>query len=155
MTSIRPGNRRVGPGTIRPRIDQVPLDHDSPLPGPSSRLVCPPLPPTRRGLARAFDNAGATGRLIAGAVVVAVVSTGMAYGTRRYLTTSPRFSVRTFLVNGVHRRTAQDVVAAGGLELGATFLPSTFLRHPPASPKIRGLSARMWPGSCHRPSALL
>ncbi|KYF77178.1 cell division protein, partial [Sorangium cellulosum] len=57
-------------------------------------------------------------QLLAGAAVVLVASTAVAWGARRYIVSSPRFAVRTVLVDGVQRRTAEQVATAGGIEVG-------------------------------------
>ncbi|KYF71506.1 cell division protein, partial [Sorangium cellulosum] len=57
-------------------------------------------------------------QLLAGAAVVLVASTAVAWGARRYIVSSPRFAVRTVLVDGVQRRTAEQVASSGGIEVG-------------------------------------
>ncbi|KYF50271.1 cell division protein, partial [Sorangium cellulosum] len=57
-------------------------------------------------------------QLFAGAAVVIVASTAVAWGARRYIVSSPRFAVRTVLVDGVQRRSAEQVASSGGIEVG-------------------------------------
>ena len=95
--------------------DDVPSEPDSPLPSAAttSTTVRPPAPKGR--------VAGPLGRavqLVAGAVIVLASSVGVAWGARRYLTQSPRFAVRTVLVDGAHRRSAAQVAAGGGVAVG-------------------------------------
>jgi cell division protein FtsQ len=57
-------------------------------------------------------------QLVAGALVVVSASIAVAWGARRYITSSPRFAVRSVLVDGVQRRTAEQVASAGGIDVG-------------------------------------
>ena len=91
---------------------------DSPLPGPATTSVRPP----GGGVASATPRAGGVGRaiqLLAGVALVVTASIGVAWGARRYITTSPRFAVRTVLVDGAHRRTATQIAGGGGVAVGA------------------------------------
>lgn len=113
-------NRKLPGGPARPVVD-APADpvggDDSPLPGPATTTMRPPSlgpAPARRGLGRLARTA----QLVGGVAVVLAASTGVAWGARRYLVTSPRFGVRTVLVDGERRRTAAQVAAAGGVEVG-------------------------------------
>jgi cell division protein FtsQ len=51
-------------------------------------------------------------------VVVLAASIAVAWGARRYVMSSPRFAVRTVLVDGATRRSAEQVASAGGIEVG-------------------------------------
>jgi cell division protein FtsQ len=57
-------------------------------------------------------------QLIAGVAVVLAASIAVAWGARRYVMSSPRFAIRTVLVDGVQRRSAHEVATAGGIEVG-------------------------------------
>jgi cell division protein FtsQ len=119
--SERPsGNRRNKPAKARSAVIDAPSDpimggDDSPLPGPATTSVRPPP-----GAApRRFESRFSRGlQLVAGAVVVIAASIGVAWGARRYVTTSPRFAVRTVLVEGERRRSATAVADAAGVAVG-------------------------------------
>jgi cell division protein FtsQ len=119
-----PENRRR-PDAARPKTVSAPPDpiagDDSPVPGPATTTVRPPRPaaaapkPDRRPpgrVARAFQ-------LVGGVAVVLAASISVAWGARRYLTTSPRFAVRTVLVEGERRRSAAHVAEMGGVAVGS------------------------------------
>jgi cell division protein FtsQ len=57
-------------------------------------------------------------QLVAGVAVVLTASIAVAWGARRYITSSPRFAVRTVLVDGIQRRSAEQVASAGSIEVG-------------------------------------
>jgi cell division protein FtsQ len=57
-------------------------------------------------------------RLITGIIVVISASVLVAWGLRRYLRTSPRFSVRNVHVDGNVRRTPLSIAKRGGLDDG-------------------------------------
>ncbi len=116
-SSPPPANKRVAArssATIDAPPDPISTD-DSPLPGPATTTVRPPKPSMFAG------KLGAVGRgakVVLGAAVVVSASLAVAWGARHYLRTSPRFSVRTVLVDGVRRRTADEVARAGGVTPG-------------------------------------
>ncbi|WP_437652260.1 cell division protein FtsQ/DivIB [Sorangium sp. So ce1182] len=111
-----PKNERVRAAT--------PSSHESPAPPATSVSVRPPRPPKKGGPpgealpARPLSRHFRALQLLAGAAVVLVASTAVAWGARRYIVSSPRFAVRTVLVDGVQRRTAEQVASAGGIEVG-------------------------------------
>ncbi|XXY46988.1 FtsQ-type POTRA domain-containing protein [Sorangium sp. So ce269] len=111
-----PKNERVRAAT--------PSSHESPAPPATSVSVRPPRPPRKGGApgearpARPLSRHFRALQLLAGAAVVLVASTAVAWGARRYIVSSPRFAVRTVLVDGVQRRTAEQVASAGGIEVG-------------------------------------
>ncbi|XYI00492.1 FtsQ-type POTRA domain-containing protein [Sorangium sp. So ce1128] len=111
-----PKNERVRAAT--------PSSHESPAPPATSVSVRPPRPPGKGGApgearpARPLSRHFRALQLLAGAAVVLVASTAVAWGARRYIVSSPRFAVRTVLVDGVQRRTAEQVASAGGIEVG-------------------------------------
>lgn len=94
-------------------------DDDSPLPGPATTSVRPPPGPAsaRPGRSR-LGRVSKTLQLVGGVAIVLAASVGVAWGARRYITSSPRFAIRTVLVDGAHRRTATQVAAAGGVAVG-------------------------------------
>jgi cell division protein FtsQ len=51
-------------------------------------------------------------------MVVLAASVGVGWGARRYVTSSPRFAVRTVLVDGAHRRSAATITSEGGVAVG-------------------------------------
>jgi cell division protein FtsQ len=127
--SVAPGNSRRRPlfddaaGNTRRRILEAPRDpggdEGSPLPGPATTTVRPPPQPaasSSRG--KRPGSALRALQLAAGVAIVAAASVGVAWGARRYITGSPRFAVRTVLVEGAHRRTAPQIAAAGGVAVG-------------------------------------
>jgi len=87
---------------------------DSPPPGPVSQSVRPPAParPARK------SRFVATLQLLGGVIVVLAASIAVAWGARRYITTSPRFAVRTVTVDGTQRRTAEQVATLAGVAIG-------------------------------------
>ncbi|MBW2456651.1 MAG: FtsQ-type POTRA domain-containing protein [Deltaproteobacteria bacterium] len=57
-------------------------------------------------------------QLLTGIIVVVGASVLVAWALHRYLRSSPRFAVKTVQVEGNERRTAHQVAARGGIELG-------------------------------------
>jgi cell division protein FtsQ len=115
-----PSNRRrplFEAGSKR-RVIEAPKDpgaeDDSPLPGPASTTIRPPPMPASRGPGRLSRGLS----LVGGVAVVLAASIGVAWGARRYIVSSPRFAVRTVVVDGAHRRTAQQIAATGGVAVG-------------------------------------
>jgi cell division protein FtsQ len=118
------GNRRR-PGSTSPRskVIEAPPDpmggDDSPLPGPATTTVRPPASSPRASAPRrAAGKVGRALQLVAGVSLVLTASIAVAWGARHYLMTSPRFAVRTVVVDGNHRRTAREVAAGGGVAVG-------------------------------------
>lgn len=119
-----PRNRSVRPrrsAVVAPadplddRDDRAARDDDSPPPGPSARSVRPPAPPHPR---KPKSRLVTTIQLLAGVIVVLAASIAVAWGARRYITTSPRFAVRTITVDGTQRRTAEQVATLAGAAIG-------------------------------------
>lgn len=88
---------------------------DSPPPGPVSQSVRPPANPGKKASKSRFLS---TLQLVAGVLVVLSASVAVAWGARRYVTTSHRFSIRTITVDGTQRRTAEEVATLAGLAVG-------------------------------------
>jgi cell division protein FtsQ len=116
------GNKRR-PDAQRPKTVSAPPDpilgDDSPPPGPATTTVRPPRPstPSKADKAPAGPLAR-TFQLVGGVAVVLAASISVAWGARRYLTTSPRFAVRTVQVDGERRRSAAHVAELGGVAVG-------------------------------------
>lgn len=113
-----PGNKKrsVPPpkGPVAAPADPLPASDDSPPPPPAtSATLRPPAPKARgsRKIPRAIS-------LLAGAMVVVSASIGVAWGARRYIMSSPRFAIRTVMVDGNHRLPADQVAGEGGVVVG-------------------------------------
>jgi cell division protein FtsQ len=102
---------------------------DSPHPPAAVRSVRPPSksgglsgqaakpaggPPSFPRIAKAF----ALLKVCVGIAIVIGASVGVAWGAKRYVTTSPRFAVKTVTVDGAQRILPQDVARAGGIVVG-------------------------------------
>lgn len=110
-----PRNRAVRPkkSAVLAPDDPLLAPDDSPPPGPTSRSVRPPAAP-RKSRARFWS----TLQLLAGVIVVLSASIAVAWGARRYVTTSPRFALKTIAVAGTQRRTAEEVATLAGAAIG-------------------------------------
>ena len=53
-----------------------------------------------------------------GIAIVVSASLGVAWGAKRYMTTSPRFAIKTVAVDGNQRLTPQDVARRGSIVVG-------------------------------------
>jgi len=120
MSAPTSGNRRNKPAKARSTVIDAPADpimggDDSPLPGPATTTVRPPPGAAPRRVESRFSKGL---QLVAGAVVVLAASISVAWGARRYVTTSPRFAVRTILIEGERRRSAGAVADAAGIAVG-------------------------------------
>lgn len=120
MSDALHANRRTKPAQkasnrpVSAPPDPLPSnDHDSPPPPAATTTVRPP--PAARAAARKLPKALS---LLVGVVIVLAASIGVAWGARRYIMTSPRFSIRTVLVDGNHRMAAEDIAGAGGVTVG-------------------------------------
>jgi len=111
-----PKNRsvRARKSAVLAPADPIFGDDASAPPGPVSQSVRPPSPTHRAPKSRFVS----TLQLFAGVVVVLAASIAVAWGARRYITTSPRFSVRTVTVDGTQRRTADQVATLAGITIG-------------------------------------
>lgn len=107
--AIRPKKKSA---VLAPEDPFLPPD-SSPAPGPVSQSVRPPASPKK-----AKSRVWSTIQLFAGVMVVLAASIAVAWGARRYVTTSPRFSVRTITVAGTQRRTAEQVATLAGTAIG-------------------------------------
>jgi len=118
MSDAMPTNRRTkapSKGAISAPPDPLPSnDQDSPPPPEATTTTL--RPPAQRK--KRFDKVPRALSLLAGVSVVLAASIGVAWGARRYIMTSPRFAIRTVLVEGNHRMTADSVAGAGGVTVG-------------------------------------
>jgi cell division protein FtsQ len=85
--------------------------------------------------------------------VVLAASIAVAWGARRYVMSSPRFAIRTVLVEGIERRSAHEVARAGGIEVGKNIFaldPATAGAAIAADPWIeRAAVTRRLPSTIH------
>lgn len=94
-------------------------DEPSPLPGPTARSVRPPkAPPPSTEAPKPKGRWLSALQTLAGLVVVVGCSAAAAWGAQHYMTTSPRFAVRTVLVSGNARRTAEEIAERAGIAVG-------------------------------------
>lgn len=95
------------PNVARPTTNRPPADST-----PKA-----PKPPLSTRFPRVFK--AITGvRILAGIAIVAGASVGVGWGAKRYMTTSPRFSIKTVQIDGVERKTPQEIAELGGLHVG-------------------------------------
>jgi cell division protein FtsQ len=123
MSERLPLNRRRSAPSLRPidaPSDPVFEGDDSPLPGAATTSVRPPGRKAKapKAAARPRSRLAEAVKLTAGVSVVLAASIAVAWGARRYVTTSPRFAVRTVLVDGARKRSAAQVASAGGVAVG-------------------------------------
>jgi cell division protein FtsQ len=123
---MTPGNRRV-PGASRPDIAPAtsadrwsrPDDASRPsVPAPGRRASAGsghPASGPRPGSARVL----AALRTIAGVVLVAGTSVGVAWVARKHVMTSARFAITEVVVSGNDHRPTDAIVAESGLQVGA------------------------------------
>jgi cell division protein FtsQ len=125
--SEAPKNRRRAPsanGIVDAPADPVGTTDESPVPPlAASKSVRPPPPPGPKKsrfkpLSPRLDRLASFAKMVFGAAVVLAASVAVAWGARRYILTSPRFAVRTVLVEGNGRRSAEQLATAGGVAVG-------------------------------------
>jgi len=118
MSDVPTGNRRLkrpaGPPVVAAPSDPEPQHDSPPPPGATTSTIRPPKP-VRVKAAPKIPRALS---LVLGVMVVLSASIAVAWGARRYIMTSPRFSIRTIVVDGNHRLTAEQVAEAGGVAMG-------------------------------------
>lgn len=122
MKSVAPKNTRRDPPKDAPPASEA----DSPEPphvGKASKASTQPPPAKRpsRPLSERFPRilkAVSLGKVVAGIAIVASASLGVAWGAKRYMTTSPRFSIKTVQIDGIERKSAQEIADLGGFYLG-------------------------------------
>lgn len=116
MSDVMPTNRRLRapkvPVIAAPPDPSPEVEHESPPPPAATTTVKPPPAPKKaHKLPRALA-------MFLGVCVVLSASVAVAWGARRYIMTSPRFGIRTVLVDGNRRLSAEDVAAKGGINIG-------------------------------------
>jgi cell division protein FtsQ len=131
--SAPPPNRRRAPSHAPPAVPAgstpkrgaTRSSDESPAPPATSVSLRRPrpsisdaAPPERVRVARRPSRALRGLQLVAGVAVVLTASIAVAWGARRYIMSSPRFAVRSVLVDGVQRRSAEQLASAGGIEVG-------------------------------------
>jgi len=89
-------NRRVAPA---PDLAEVVADESAAAPKPAPRWL-------------------SIVRTASGFALVAAVSVAVAWGSRRYLTTSPRFSLEQVVMSGQKTRTKDALLARAGIKMG-------------------------------------
>ncbi|MEZ4297293.1 MAG: FtsQ-type POTRA domain-containing protein [Polyangiaceae bacterium] len=115
-------------------------DMDSPPPGPVSQSVRPPAGPAAK---KPKSRVWSTLQLLAGVIVVLAASVSVAWGARRYVTTSPRFAIRAVTVAGTQRRTAEQIATLAGVAIGK----NVFTVHPASAEA--GILADPWIERAH------
>lgn len=110
----RPGSARPSRAVIEAPADPIAGD-DSPLPGPATTTV---RPPPGKAPARRPSRLVRTLQLVGGVAVVLGASVAVGWGVQRYVMHSPRFAVRTVLVDGARRRSAASIASQGGVAVG-------------------------------------
>jgi cell division protein FtsQ len=114
--SAHPANkkRKAPPApVVEAPFDPI-LGDDSPLPSAATTTV---RPPPNKPLSK-LGRVGRALSLVAGVTVVLAASLGVAWGARRYVMNSPRFGVRTIVVDGNKRRTPTTVASEAGVAVG-------------------------------------
>jgi cell division protein FtsQ len=106
---VTPRNRRLEPSERAADtvdvLDVAPSD-SSPSEAPKA---------TRAPSTRLADGLQA----VLGAGLVLALSTGVAWGARRHVLTSPRFAVEEIVVRGAHQRTAEALATEAGVSKGS------------------------------------
>lgn len=140
--SAPPANVRRAPrkgAVVEAPVEPLGVDEASPPPPPTSRSVRPP-PAPEKAPAKAAGRLSRAAQLVAGVAIVIAASAAVGWGARRYIVSSPRFAVRTVLVDGAHRRPAEKIAAAAGVAVGGNIfaidLRNAGLAVPAADPWI-------------------
>jgi len=121
---VTPRNRKVSEGQrverAQPADGRIGTDDSPPPPLATSTSVRPPRQSVVTDAESPSRARRATrlARVAGGAAIVIAASTGVAWGAKHYVTTSPRFGVRHVLVEGNARRSAEQVATAGGVAVG-------------------------------------
>jgi cell division protein FtsQ len=115
--SLLPTNRRrksASKGLVSaPPDPSFAGENESPPPPEATSTTV--RPPAHKRAAKKLPRALS---LVLGVCVVLSASVAVAWGARRYIMTSPRFSIRTVLVDGNQRMSAEDIASAGGVSVG-------------------------------------
>ncbi|EYF02384.1 cell division protein FtsQ/DivIB [Chondromyces apiculatus] len=119
---VKRGTTSASPSSPPPNDRRASSPEDSPAPPATSVSVRPPgrtgaaAPPVKK--APSLPRGLRWLQLLAGVVVVVAASIGVGWGARRYVMSSPRFAIRTVLIEGEQRRSAQQVADAGAIAVG-------------------------------------
>ena len=109
------------PKNKRTRVDST-ADAESPKPPVAKGSSLRPPPDKADAKPSAFGRrlrtAGTVLKTAFGIVAVVGASTGVAWGAKRYMMTSPRFSVKSVAVEGNARLSPEEVARAGGIAIG-------------------------------------
>ncbi|AKT42312.1 cell division protein FtsQ/DivIB [Chondromyces crocatus] len=120
-SSDRPPSKPPTP----PANERRPSNEHSPPPPATSVSVRPPEEPTAAAPARSPKRPARLPQglrwlqVVAGIAVVLAASIAVGWGARRYVMSSPRFAIRSVLIEGEQRRSAQEVATTGGIEVGS------------------------------------
>ncbi len=113
-TSVLPPNRRLE--NVEPQALAEPARVEEPKRGaPARAATTEPVPSARSARQRGGIGWFARAQLVTGVLVVVAASVLAAWGLRRYLYRSPRFAVRSVVVEGNARLGAHAVAQAGGV----------------------------------------
>lgn len=108
------------PRNVRSRPPAEAILADSPEPPGtvtvSARSKAPKAPAAER-FPRVF-KAITGAKIMLGVAIVASASCAVAWGAKRYMTSSPRFAIKTVQIDGQNRKTPQEVAALGGIAIG-------------------------------------
>ncbi len=111
----------TAPKNKRTRVDSA-ADAESPKPPVAKGSSLRPPPERGEGKPSAFGRrlrtAGTVLKTALGIAAVVGASVGVAWGAKRYMMTSPRFSVKTVTVEGNARLSPEEVARAGGIAIG-------------------------------------
>jgi cell division protein FtsQ len=109
--SERPRNSRRPPEPNEASSPEPPLVR-------GAESVRPPKEPRTGPRFPRLARVGVALKLALGAAIVIGASAGVAWGAKRYVTTSPRFAIKTVAVEGNVRRTPQDLAREGNIVVG-------------------------------------
>lgn len=107
----RPQNRRLRKPSLQPDVLEG-LDDSERAPAP------PPVAPAPKPRSPRLEAAFAYARTAAGLLLSVAVAVAVAWGARRYVDTSPRFSLQKTVVEGNVRRPKDVILDEGGITQG-------------------------------------
>lgn len=84
---------------------------------PKARASSEPKIPAAERFPRIF-KAITGAKIMLGVAIVASASVAVAWGAKRYMTSSPRFAIKTVQIDGHSRKSPQEVAAIGGIAIG-------------------------------------
>lgn len=124
MSAVLPENRRKkmpSKGPIAAPADPMvgaAREESPPPPEATTTTLRPPAPPKKKPRAKKLPEIPRALQVLAGVMVVLAASIAVAWGARRYILTSPRFAIRTVIVDGNQRLPAEQVAGEGGVNVG-------------------------------------